>query len=328
MSVHAIYNLSSVGGGFRLTATSQLAAPASTAWEPVIDGFSVLLGGSATGVTAVVEVSATDPANGAAPVQIDQFSGSAPLKQTYSWPGLVWARVRVTATSGAISIAISGRSTLQAVPRPKLLTAPVITGDATVGQTLTVGGYAWDNAPSSTAFQWYLDAAPIPGANSQSLLLSAAQLGGLPGCVVSAANDDGTVSAPMAVAGSLVKPVALAPLTVAGSQQVTASFSAGAAAGSAILAFDTVESGAVLTVKPNDGRVAPTATGLAVGLTSSSAGSRTTYRVTKSRPGNAPVSVDVAVTVSAGGGAGATLLTDGFGNSLIDGFNNQLMAGA
>lgn len=72
---------------------------------------------------------------------------------------------------------------------------PVITGDASVGATLTGADGTWKNAPSSFARQWYADGVAITGATGSTYVPVSADVGKAITFGVSATNGDGTILA-------------------------------------------------------------------------------------------------------------------------------------
>ena len=62
---------------------------------------------------------------------------------------------------------------------PTNLTAPAITGTATVGETLTASDGTWEHTPTSYAYQWYDDDVAISGATEDTYELQAAEEGGV-----------------------------------------------------------------------------------------------------------------------------------------------------
>ncbi|WGX99243.1 ExeM/NucH family extracellular endonuclease [Nocardioides sp. L-11A] len=54
---------------------------------------------------------------------------------------------------------------------------PSVSGTARIGQTLTASAGTWQPQPSSVAYQWYADGAPIPGATGRTLVLGSGQVG-------------------------------------------------------------------------------------------------------------------------------------------------------
>lgn len=73
--------------------------------------------------------------------------------------------------------------------------APVISGTATEGQTLTSTQGTWSPAGTSYAYQWKRDGANISGATSTTYVLVTADVGALITCTVTATNADGSASA-------------------------------------------------------------------------------------------------------------------------------------
>lgn len=69
--------------------------------------------------------------------------------------------------------------------------APVISGTAQAGSTLSCTTGTWTNSPLSYAYQWYDDAVAIGGATSSTFQLTTAQVGGAITCGVIATNASG-----------------------------------------------------------------------------------------------------------------------------------------
>lgn len=56
---------------------------------------------------------------------------------------------------------------------PDALIAPVISGNAVAGQTLTVSNGVWANDPVSYSYQWYVNDLPVEGATGSAWLVDA-----------------------------------------------------------------------------------------------------------------------------------------------------------
>lgn len=72
--------------------------------------------------------------------------------------------------------------------KPANTVAPAITGTATQGQTLTVSNGTWTNTPDAYAYQWNRAGVPIAGANANTRLLAAGDVGSAMTCTVTATN--------------------------------------------------------------------------------------------------------------------------------------------
>jgi hypothetical protein len=72
--------------------------------------------------------------------------------------------------------------------------APVVSGTAVVGQTLTTTNGTWTNSPSSFSYQWFRGATPI-GTNSVNYTPLPADAGQSITCRVTATNADGSANA-------------------------------------------------------------------------------------------------------------------------------------
>lgn len=73
--------------------------------------------------------------------------------------------------SGAYAPPISGS--------PANTVAPVITGQAIVGQTLTVSTGTWTGAPTSFVYRWFQNGVPIIGATAKTYVLTIGDAGKL-----------------------------------------------------------------------------------------------------------------------------------------------------
>lgn len=74
-------------------------------------------------------------------------------------------------------------------------TLPAITGSGVVGMQLTCSQGVWTNVPTSYAYQWKRAGSNIVGATSAHYLVTAADIGNVLSCVVSASNKYGPVAA-------------------------------------------------------------------------------------------------------------------------------------
>ena len=79
----------------------------------------------------------------------------------------------------------------QVIP-PVNTTVPAVTGTGTVGQTLSVTNGNWNYVPTSYAYLWLRNGAPITGATAATHLLVAADSGTNVSCRVTATNAAGS----------------------------------------------------------------------------------------------------------------------------------------
>lgn len=77
---------------------------------------------------------------------------------------------------------------------PVNTSAPVVSGTARVGSTLSCSTGSWDNEPTSYAYQWLRDGDPISGATSSAYVLIEADEGADISCAVTASNSAGSAS--------------------------------------------------------------------------------------------------------------------------------------
>ena len=123
-------------------------------------------------------------------------------------------RVAVTATNanGSTTAYSSPTSAVAELSPPVNTAAPVVTGTAQQGQTLTAGSDAWSGA-SSTSVVWQRrasggDWAAIAGATARTYVLAAADVDAEVRAVVTATNADGSASAASDARGPVITNVA------------------------------------------------------------------------------------------------------------------------
>jgi hypothetical protein len=97
------------------------------------------------------------------------------------WPGQEHA--------DALSLASSG------ITVPICDDIPVVTGNGAVGEVLSCTMGNWTNEPTSYAYQWQRDGAPV-GTDSSDYTAVAADVGKSLACVVTATNGTGSTTAP------------------------------------------------------------------------------------------------------------------------------------
>jgi hypothetical protein len=126
--------------------------------------------------------------------------------------------------------------------------APVVSGTATFGQTLTTTNGTWTGAPAPTfTYQWQRVTTNISGATSSTYVLVAADVGNTIRCVVTATNIIAAVSANSNSTASVAAIVPGAPTigtaTSTGATTATVAFTAPASNGGAtITQYDAVSS--------------------------------------------------------------------------------------
>jgi hypothetical protein len=103
---------------------------------------------------------------------------------------------QVTATNSAGSATATSNTITLPSYAPVNTVAPVISGTAVVGQTLTTTNGTWTNSPSSYSYQWKRGATNI-GTNSSTYTLVQADAGNTSNitCVVTATNSAGSANA-------------------------------------------------------------------------------------------------------------------------------------
>lgn len=142
------------------------------------------------------------------------WSGTEPLTYSYTWVvnGVDWStdainsitvqpawngkkvKCRVTVSNPGGSASVDSNETdFVSSGLPSNITAPVITGEAKVGQTLVVSLGEWTNQPTFTV-QWKASGVAISAATDTSYLLTSAEVGKTITATVTAVNSFGSAS--------------------------------------------------------------------------------------------------------------------------------------
>jgi hypothetical protein len=157
-------------------------------------------------------------------------------------------RCVVTATNAAGSAAANSNSTASVAGNAPVNTvAPVVSGTATFGQTLSTTDGTWTGVPTpSFTYQWQRTGSNIGGATSSTYVLVAADVGNTIRCVVTATNAAGLASANSNSTASVAATVPGAPTigtaTATGAITATVSYTAPASNGGATITSYTATS--------------------------------------------------------------------------------------
>jgi len=147
----------------------------------------------------------------------------------------------VTATNPIGTSASSGASnSITTYSVPANTVAPVVSGTATFGQTLSTTNGTWTGVPTPTyTYQWQRAGSNISGATGSTYQLVSADVGNAIRCVVTATNTAGSSSANSNATAAVVAAVPGAPQSVSasatGSTTATVSWSAPASNGGATI---------------------------------------------------------------------------------------------
>jgi hypothetical protein len=130
---------------------------------------------------------------------------------------------------------------------PANTVAPVVSGTATVGQTLSTTNGTWSGIPTPTfTYQWQRVTTNISGATSSTYVLVAADVGSTIRCVVTATNTVGSTSAnsnsTAAVAATVPGAPTIGTATATGSSTATVAYTAPASNGGATITLYTATS--------------------------------------------------------------------------------------
>lgn len=131
-------------------------------------------------------------------------------------------RCVVTATNAAGNAVANSNATAQITRAPVNTVAPVVSGNATVGQALTTTAGTWAGFPPPTfTYQWQRGTTNIPGATGATYTLVAADAGQAIRCVVTGTNSGAAVPANSnATAAVTMPPTNSAVPMISGSAQV------------------------------------------------------------------------------------------------------------
>ena len=113
---------------------------------------------------------------------------------------------------------------------PQNTVAPVVSGTATVGQTLITTNGTWTGSPTSYTYQWQYATTNISGATLSTYVIDPAYVGYTIRCVVTATNSGGSTSANSNATAAVSATVPDAPIigtaTATGTTTATVTFSA------------------------------------------------------------------------------------------------------
>lgn len=148
----------------------------------------------------------------------------------------VGRRIRVTETvsnrDGTRSATSLPLGPILAAVAPSILTPPTVLGDAAVGGTLTATDGLWAGTPASLGYTWERcsasSCATVPGADTNTYTVTAADSGSALRVVVTATNAAGTASAPSTRTPTVPydAPVVQVPPAVSGDTRAGATLSA------------------------------------------------------------------------------------------------------
>ncbi|MCW2984051.1 MAG: hypothetical protein JWR63_1621, partial [Conexibacter sp.] len=205
------------------TATAASAATANVATDPPVDlGTPGIAGTPKRGFTLTASAGTWSPAGAAFTYQWQRDDGSgggfadiagatAPSYTLVAADVDAVVRVMVTATNvdGSATAASAQTATVQAA-FPGNSGAPVVTGAAKVGETLTTTDGGWNPAATSYVYQWqrkvagsYVD---IAGATSKTYVVDAADAGTTVRSKVTGTNADGSAAGFSAPTAAVVAP--------------------------------------------------------------------------------------------------------------------------
>jgi len=96
---------------------------------------------------------------------------------------------------GSEGVAAAGNPVRNDGSPPTVVTLPAISGTPRKGAVLTCSAGEWAGSPSTFAWQWTLDAAPIAGAIGETYSVLGSDVDHLAGCAVTATNEFGSTTA-------------------------------------------------------------------------------------------------------------------------------------
>ena len=162
-------------------------------------------------------------------------------------------------------VTLSGGGSAPPSPTPVNTVAPAVTGNLTVGSTLTSTTGTWTNSPSSYTYQWYYSSnTPISGATSSTYVTQTGDVGNSIYCRVTATYAGGSTAANSNTVGPIVAiPVNIAYLVVAGGgsggwENLQSGTGGGGGAGGVLTGSFTQSANTVYTITVGAGGVGQT----------------------------------------------------------------------
>lgn len=179
---------------------------------------------------------------------------SIPVGTTAQRPANATAgTIRYNTTTSTIEAYVNGAWGVFTVTVPPTNTvAPVISGTASQGQTLTTTNGTWANSPTSYTYQWLANATAIGGATSNTFVLTSTQVGANVTCNVTAYNAGGNSTATSNALGPVTNTYTINYLAVAGGGG-GGGFGGGGGAGGLLANSTTLTIGTVYTLTVGSG---------------------------------------------------------------------------
>ena len=172
-----------------------------------------------------------------------------PVGTTASRPTATNGMIRYNTSNSAFEVYTNNSwktKTITSVPVNTV--APVISGSALVGQTLSSTTGTWLSSPASYGYQWRANATNITNATSSTFLLTIAQKGANITCNVTATNFVGTANAVTSNSlGPVINQYSATYLIIAGGAGSGQNGGGGGGAGGVVTNTMTISSGTVYT---------------------------------------------------------------------------------
>jgi hypothetical protein len=200
------------------------------------------------------------------------------------------------------------------IQSPTNTAPPVISGQATVGQTVSCSTGTWNNNPTAFAYQWQLDGQPLTGETGSTHVIGSGEAGHQLTCNVTASNAGGsgnaTSAAVVPAAGPPGLPASTGPPAISGNATIgqTVSCSSGTWSNSPTrFAYQWQLDG-----QPLAGQTSTTHA-----IAAGEAGHRLTCHVTATNGSGSASATSAAVTVAGSGGGGKPSLTPVRGRAAV-----------
>jgi hypothetical protein len=117
------------------------------------------------------------------------------FKQFYDGEAIEWEADPILVTTGNATTGIDASMVLEHPQSPAFTATPVLTGDPSVGSTLSCSDGAWSNYPTAIAYAWQRNGATIAGHSDSTYVVTSSDERSALTCAVTVSNSAGSARA-------------------------------------------------------------------------------------------------------------------------------------